>query len=478
MMKYIYLILALIFFGLFWYFFIGNRLNRSLNIKKRQIAVNTIKNKYTKAMFISACCFFVCGMLFVIKVISRDYDALKEINNSFEYQESYKNQDLQHLSLDNSIRYLVYNHALEDDANVYYFEENYIYKFNLQTNNIYKVTINNDYQIISIYQNNNYLISLAVKDKTTRIDIISKYDLSIKNTLIIDGTNELILVDNQELNIIVSNIASKNSYQNGYFQNKANKVTFKKMLYIDCTAFDKILTHLKVTFDDFKVKNNSICVADEFITYYEDLYITFNSFTEGSANNKIYVLKYSLDDMKVANYRTLNGVIYSTPYIVNDRLAIVINDLINNQKRIVKLDKYLNVLESHSINLLNQAKENSIVINDKYVNLENVLYYDSKYLLGYYIDNKFIYITEYIIELNASHEYRFEIPKEYQKFIVLNCVKQNNILIFSYQIDEQFGYYYLNCLEGKYGLLEIFSDNKYYITVNNIISNEKKIERN
>ena len=38
--------------------------------------------------------------------------------------------------------------------------------------------------------------------------------------------------------------------------------------------------------------------------------------------------------------------------------------------------------------------------------------------------------------------------------------------------------YYLNCLEGKYGLLEIFSDNKYYITVNNIISNEKKIERN
>ena len=86
MMKYIYLILALIFFGLFWYFFIGNRLNRSLNIKKRQIAVNTIKNKYTKAMFISACCFFVCGMLFVIKVISRDYDALKEINNYFEYQ--------------------------------------------------------------------------------------------------------------------------------------------------------------------------------------------------------------------------------------------------------------------------------------------------------------------------------------------------------------------------------------------------------
>ena len=161
MVKYIYLVCTIIFFGLFIYFFLGNRLNRSLNIKKKQMAVSTGKNKYTKLMFISSCCFFLFGMLFVSKVISRDYDALKTFNNAFEYQEKLVTEKLNYQSINNSIQYNVVNQTLEDDENVYLYNGNQVIKIEVKTNKNSKVTINEDYIVESLYQNNSYLIVLS-----------------------------------------------------------------------------------------------------------------------------------------------------------------------------------------------------------------------------------------------------------------------------------------------------------------------------
>lgn len=471
MVKYIYLVLAIIFLGMFIYFFLGNRLNRRLNIKKKQIAVSPEKNKYTKLMFVSSCFFFIFGMLFVIKVISRDYDELKTFNNSFEYQEKLIDDDLRYQSISNSVEYKEINRTLEDEENVYFYNKNQIIKIDKIINKTNKTTISEEFLIKSLYQNNSYVVVLSEREETSRIDIISKYDLSNKNTLIIDGIINAVVVNNEELNIIVSNKAEKNSFKNGYRQNKNEKVYFEDVMYIDCCSFDKILTHVKLDFESFKIWDKSICVADEYIIFNEDLYIVFNSFSGVESNNKFYILKYSIEDMDVVNYRSLNGVIYSAPIMVGERITIYANDLSNYQMRIVRIDKYLNLLENRTFEFEKSKDLNNQLIVDKtLVGLENVVVFNNKYLLGYYVEDSFIYLSEYMINMNVMYEYRILIDKEYQDFEIINCFKEDNTIVFTYSIDGKYGYYYLDIINEKYGSLSIFDDQKYYVTLNNIIS--------
>ena len=473
MVKYIYLAISLIFVCAFCYFFLANRLNRRLNIKKKQIAVSPIKNKYTKLMFISCIFSFIFGMMFVLKIINRDYNELKEINGAIEYYDNYKNYNLVDYSVSNPIKYKVINQTLEDQDNVYYYENNYIYKYQISTSKITKETISSDYNIISLYQNNDYVALLSNASNKTRIDIINKNDFKIKNTIISDGICDFFTIDNQEINFVLTNEAKKDSYKNGYFQNKSQKVLFDKMIYIDCTSFNKILTHLKITLKDFKVYNQSICIANGFMAISDDIYIAFDSFNDGKALNKLYVLKYSIKDMNVNNYKTLNGVIYSSPYFVDNRLHLVLDDLESNQKRIVKMDKYLNVLGYSTIDLLNKPKDNVIVYNNNYLNIENVAYFNNNYLIGYSISEQFLYVTAVNFDLFVSHEYRFVIESNYQSFDLINCFIQNNTLVISYKCDELYGYNYLNIITDKYDILQPNSDKEYFVTINNIINDNK-----
>ena len=150
MMKYIYLVLAIFCLCMFVYFFLANRLNRNLNIKKRQIAVSPLKNKYTKLMFISICMFFIFGMFFMVKIASRDYDELKTMTKSFDYQENLKLDKLHHQKIENSIEYSNNTLSLEDGNIVYFVNSNYIVKYDIVSNKNIKVLINEEYQILLV----------------------------------------------------------------------------------------------------------------------------------------------------------------------------------------------------------------------------------------------------------------------------------------------------------------------------------------
>lgn len=182
MVKYIYLVLAIVFLTLFCYFLFASRLNRSLNIKKRQIAVATVKNRYPMLMFCSVCCFSLFGILFVAKVASQDYDELKIISNNFEYQEKYLNKELNYYRENNMINNNKYYKSLEDTDNIYFVDQNDIIKIN-NKKKVSVCSIDKEYIISSIYQNDNYLVCVAIREKDLRIDIISKYDFTIKNTI-------------------------------------------------------------------------------------------------------------------------------------------------------------------------------------------------------------------------------------------------------------------------------------------------------
>lgn len=469
MMKYIYLILAIFCLFFFVYFFFANRLNRNLNIKKRQMAISPIKNKYTKLMFLSICLFFVFGMFFVYKVASHDYNELKKIDNAFDYQENLKLVDLNHIKIDNCIEYKESYKSLEDNNYVYLINENSLIKYDIIAKRSTKLLISEEYKIYSIYQNNNYVVCISSNNKNSRLDIVSKYDLSVKNTIIIDGEIKASIINNDEINLIIYNKALKESFKNGYRQNKNEKEYFDELMYIDCCNFDTILTHLKVKFDGFEIHDLSFCVIDEFFVFNQDLYIIFNSFNEDICNNKFYIIKYSYQEMEILNYRSYNGCIYSSPIIVNEKLVVISKDITNNTYKRMLVDKYLNVLENQAIELLKINQFNNIIIDNTVISNENVLIYNNKYLLSYKYDNNFIYFDEYLIDMNAHFEYKILINKSFDELNILSCFKENNKIVFSYKIDNNYGYFYLDIINEKYGVLEVFDNNICYITLNNIV---------
>lgn len=473
MMKYIYLILAILCLFIFVYFFLANRLNRNLNIKKRQMAISPIKNKYTKLMFLSICFFFVFGLLFIMKIASHDYDELKVIDNAFDYQENLKLGELNHLKIANSIEYIEEYKTLEDNNYVYLINDNYLVKYDIITKRSNKLLINEEYKINSIYQNNNYLVCLSNKDDNSRIDIVSKYDLSIKNTINIDGIIKASIINDDELDLIIYNKALKESFKNGYRQNKNEKEYFDELMYIDCCNFDVILTHLKLKFEDFEIHDLSFCVTDEYFVFNQELYILFNSFNGTNCNNKFYIIKYSYQKMEVINYRSYNGAVYSSPVILNDRLVIIAKDISNDSYKRLLIDKYLNTLESDIIELSSRKEDNSIIIDNQLIGCENVLIYNNKYLLSYKYDSNFIYLKEFLIDMNVNFEYKILINKEFEEFIIMECFKEDNKIIFTYKLDNSYGYFYLDIIKEKYGVLEVFDNTRYYVTLNNVVSLEE-----
>ena len=78
--------------------------------------------------------------------------------------------------------------------------------------------------------------------------------------------------------------------------------------------------------------------------------------------------------MDILNYRFYDGIVMSTPILLNNRMSFVTYDITSTTNRHLLIDRYLNLVENDSFEIDKSLKENYLIYGNDYIKVNNLVY--------------------------------------------------------------------------------------------------------
>lgn len=469
-MIYVYLTLLILSVLGLLYTFYSLQINRKLNIKKRQFAIRPNRNKFYIIFCINVLLIITFGSLFVYKLLYRPIvpvTPIEELTNKGEPVDKTTPVTI----LSNNICYKDFDGA-KSYRNYYYFNmDGKLYCYDGKTETISFIEEPVDTFIL-------------VKDKvifyyekqdngiyTTHLDIYDGRLLRIEKEIIIDerikdcfGSSSIFL--GSYVNIVGESFNAKDIDKIGYVEidytyeeqeeneepkvekQEKEKVFIKDILSPQYHNYDRVVIHLQYSFSSETIKTSAICLSDYYMTMIDGyMYFFCNTYEKDHYNNESFILKYNPYNLAISDYHLYSNIIYSSPIIHNEGITTYISFVTYNSSYSNYQELYisgdLDIIEMNDTYIdtkerdYDSIKKNQLILNNKIISINNVLYYDNNLLINYEMDDKKVIINEYDLYEKIVNKYCVSFESDFINCLVKDIKSYKDDYFAIFEVDDK-----------------------------------------
>lgn len=479
-MKVFCLVISIFTLILTIYYIYAVIINHTLNRKKSGMFVKKNKNKYALFLILSSVIFSLSTTYLVFQSLVETYKPFLVFDLTEDYEKIIEKNTTDELHY-NSVASLLndYNCDVSENNNVYGITSSQLYKINCDDNEyITRGGEKNSERRDIILVSNYVAVSYAYTD-ISKVIVYNKEDLSIYQTIIVDG--EIINLENvdDKISLLVCNEVKSDI---GVVINDDEKQYLQELKYLKKTSISNIVSHVLIDVDSKEVNQKGFCFDDFYFAYDEYYYLVGNIYIDSKRENKCFSFRYNPEKLEIVKYAFFDGNVYMSPYIAGEYIYMNTYDQENEEFYAYQLNNVLNICSREGIDssdnkvldyLLNQAKvynlDGSLYIeNFSFSNNWSAFRFQEDFIVFQEINNE-LYINRYLYTTNNFQTFVLPFEDDFDEVVFLSFESNDDEFKLLFRTNEKVGYIRINLLTGATTCDARSGGCRMFITDNSII---------